>query len=142
MEKQLVIRDMSDWSDRENGTKVLYAILAEGETAIATAKLLHKPEYGENVFCVSFIDVRPEERKKGNARTLLNLVAEKKGYILASSGGYTPEGYAAFKDFPLLPGKVHLGKPSYDSMDFIQDWGVQDEWVSCPEIYGTEIIPA
>ncbi|MBC9706001.1 MAG: GNAT family N-acetyltransferase [Enterococcus sp.] len=141
MSTQLLVQDQIDWSDR--GIEDYSMFLAVDNVVVAYAHLLHHPHYGENVFCLCAVEVREGYRGKGYARQIMTLIEEKKGYSLATTGSYTPEGFEAFNGkLPLLPEGVDHGRATFGSMSFIKDWDIHDAVAQSAEEYMDEVIDA
>lgn len=141
MSTKLLVADKSDWHSEQRGIEDFNFFLAVDDTVVAYAHLMHHTYYGENVFCLCSIEVRPGYRGKGYARELMTFIEQKKGYTLATTGGYTPEGYAAFSGkLPLLPDGTDHGRATYGSVKFIDDWEFQDAVAMEAETYMDEVI--
>lgn len=141
MSTELLVADKGDWHSEQRGIEDFNFFLTIDRTVVAYAHLLHHTYYGENVFCLSAIEVREGHRGKGYARQLMTLIEQKKGYTLATTGGYTPEGFKAFGGkLPLLPDGTDHGRATFGSVEFIDDWEFQDTVARSAEVYMDEVI--
>lgn len=140
MTTQLLVANKGDWDTRKRDIEDFNFFLAVDGTVVAYAHLLHRPHYGDQVFCLCSIEVREGHRGQGYARRLMTLIEEKKGYTLATTGSYTPEGFTAFAGkLPLLPDGTDHGRATFGSVKFIDDWEFQDAVAQEAEVYMDEV---
>lgn len=73
--------------------------------------------------CICELETREGYKRMGYARRLLDMASAELGMTLATTGGFTPEGFDAFKGkLPIWKGYTEPAKPSYSQMTFVQDW--------------------
>lgn len=96
-------------------------LLVDGKP-IVFMNLMEK-DYYEGFVCLCTIETRAGYQRQGYAKKMIALVEEKLGQKLASSDGFTPEGFAAIcGKIPMLPLYEAPSRPNYDSMTFVKDW--------------------
>lgn len=85
-------------------------------------RLMEKDYYGGFV-CLCTLETRKEFQRQGYATLMIRMVEEALGKKLASSDGFTPEGFAAVcGKIPMLPLYEAPTKPNFESMTFVEDW--------------------
>lgn len=73
--------------------------------------------------CICELETREGYKQQGYARQLMKQASKELGMTLATTGGYTPEGFDAFKGkLPIWKGYTEPAKPSYSQMTFVRDW--------------------
>lgn len=90
-----------------------------------TVSYLHlmTTDYYNGYACVCDIETREGHERKGYATEIMRRASEKLGMPLATTGSFTPEGFAAlYGKLPLLTGYEDMGRPVYKSMKFVADW--------------------
>lgn len=93
-----------------------------------TVSYLHlmTTDYYDGYACVCDIETREGHQRKGYAKEIMKRASEELGMPLATSGSFTPEGFAALHGkLPLLAGYPELTKPVFNSMTFVRDWDKQ-----------------
>jgi hypothetical protein len=89
--------------------------------AVSYAKIWDKPSYNGKL-CVCTIETREGHRQQGHSKTILNLVEDRLGKLVCTNADFTPEGFLALRDRPVLDGYEPATGPRADSMNFVHDW--------------------
>lgn len=88
---------------------------------VAYAKIWDKPSYNGKL-CVCTIETREGYRRQGHSKTILSLAEKRLGKAICTNADFTPEGFAALRDRPVLDGYEPATGPRADSMNFVSNW--------------------
>lgn len=88
---------------------------------VSYSKIWDKPSYNGKL-CVCTIETREGHRQQGHSKTLLSLVEAQLGKIVCTNADFTPEGFLALRNRPVLDGYEPATAPRADSMNFVHDW--------------------
>lgn len=73
--------------------------------------------------CICEMETREGYKRKGYATELMKRASAELGLKLATTGGFTPEGFDAFHNkLPIWKGYSNPTKPSYKQMNFVKNW--------------------
>lgn len=98
---------------------------------VAYVKLLSKSEY-PTMASLCAIETRPGFQGKGYATILIAEASKRLGLTVGTTGGYTPEGYAAFcGKYPRIRGDAEPTHPTFESMTFIRNWENMGHYTAC-----------
>jgi len=87
--------------------------------------MLHWRMTDDDFPIINDIEVRPGYRGQGYAKKMILTVEKLTGKTLRTTGGFTPEGWAALgQKIPVDERYASYPEPGihYDSMNFVQDW--------------------
>lgn len=120
METKLILNDVTCGYTPMNVIWYEAWLQVDGVT-VTYAKIWDKPSYNGKL-CVCTIETREGHRRQGHSQTLLSLVEEKLGKIVCTNADFTPEGFLALRNMPVLDGYEPATGPRADSMNFVRDW--------------------
>lgn len=96
-------------------------LLMDGNV-VSYLDLLDRPDY-DGLVCACNVETREGYERQGLSKKLMGMASAEIGKPLGCSGGFTPEGFAAFAGkLPLIPGGVKFDKPNFRPMKFVKDW--------------------
>lgn len=124
MTTELILKDVSQCYTPRNTTWYQAWLRVDG-VAVSYAKIWDKPAYNGKL-CVCTIETREGHRQKGYSKTLLQLVETQLGKIVCTNADFTPEGFLALGNRPVLDGYEPATGPRADSMNFVYDWDTMD----------------
>lgn len=119
MATEMIIDQKRTWSSDSKRWEVW--LVVDG-TPVAWATLMDEEHY-EGYMCLCDIETREGYRGKGFARTLMSLVVAEFGKPLATTGSFSPEGFASFYGkLPNLSNYIAYDHPTVKSGNFVYDW--------------------
>lgn len=99
------------------------AWLIKDGTAVSYLTIMVAKGIDSKLACICELETREGYKRQGYATELMKRASEKLGMDLATTGGFTPEGFDAFHSkLPLWNGYSNPSKPSYSQMTFVNDW--------------------
>jgi hypothetical protein len=120
MSTKLILNDVTTGYTPEGVTWYESWLLVD-DVPVSYAKIWDKPSYNGKL-CVCTIETREGYRRQGYSKTILNLVEEQLGKIICTNADFTPEGFLALANRPVLDGYEPATSPRADSMNFVRDW--------------------
>lgn len=97
-------------------------LLDDAGAAVAFMKTMREPFVDEGKWLLCDIETRPERRREGFARQLIEEASRVMGETLYTSGNCTPEGFTALPRVDALVLQGEQWYASYRSMNFVSDW--------------------
>lgn len=120
MTTELILKDVTT-SRTAHGVIWYEAWLQVDGVTVSYAKIWDKPSYNGKL-CVCTIETREAHRQQGHSKTLLSLVETRLGKTVCTNADFTPEGFLALRDRPVLDGYEPATGPRADSMNFVHNW--------------------
>jgi hypothetical protein len=120
MREKLILNDVTT-SRTAIGVIWYEAWLQVDGVVVSYAKIWDKPSYNGKL-CVCTIETRDGHRQQGHSKTLLSLVESRLGKTVCTNADFTPEGFLALGNRPVLDGYEPATGPRSDSMNFVRDW--------------------
>lgn len=124
MRTELILNDVTT-SRTAHGVIWYQAWLQVDGVTVSYAKIWDKPSYNGKL-CVCTIETREGYRQQGHSKTLLSLVESHLGKTVCTNADFTPEGFYALRNRPVLDGYEPATGPRADSMNFVYDWDTMD----------------
>lgn len=124
MRTELILNDVTT-SRTAHGVIWYQAWLQVDGVTVSYAKIWDKPSYNGKL-CVCTIETREGYRQQGHSKTLLSLVESHLGKTVCTNADFTPEGFHALRNRPVLDGYEPATGPRADSMNFVYDWDTMD----------------
>lgn len=129
METELILNDVTSGITPFGATWYEAWLKVDG-VPVTYAKIWDKPSYNGKL-CVCTIETREGHRRQGHSKTILKLTEAQLGKTVCTNADFTPEGFLALKNRPVLDGYEPATRPLADSMNFVESWDSMDRYVSC-----------
>jgi hypothetical protein len=124
MEAELILNDVTCGYTPADVTWYEAWLKVDG-VPVTYAKIWDKPSYNGKL-CVCTIETREGYRRKGYSKAILKLAETLLGITICTNADFTPEGFAALANLPVLDGYEPATGPRADSMNFVHDWDLME----------------
>lgn len=125
MSTELILNDVTQSYTPMHVTWYEAWLQVDGVT-VSYAKIWDKPSYNGKL-CVCTIETREGHRRQGHSKTILQLVEAQLRKTICTNADFTPEGFLALRERPVLDGYEPATAPRADSMNFVRDWEAMEK---------------